>query len=185
MTAAETMGMELAYQIQKRLYESSLTAEVFAQQCGVPEELVAQAMEEESIPIEAVQKICDTLGISVDSLRRMPVSGNFVELQRLVLDIIQAGRLCSYQTAAEDILSEMEDVPLFEQSRNFRWLKQTIEHPEMYARPKAQQERRWHKQRLRKLFQKRSLVSSVCLTRKISKRQKDKLEQLIEDSKKK
>ena len=65
MTAAETMGMELAYQIQKRLYESSLTAEVFAQQCGVPEELVAQAMEEESIPIEAVQKICDTLGITV------------------------------------------------------------------------------------------------------------------------
>ena len=45
MTAAETMGMELAYQIQKRLYESSLTAEVFAQQRGVPEELVAQAME--------------------------------------------------------------------------------------------------------------------------------------------
>lgn len=76
MTAAETMGMELAYQIQKRLYENSLTAEVFAQQCGVPEELVKQAMEEESIPIEAVQKICDTLGISVDSLRRMPVSGN-------------------------------------------------------------------------------------------------------------
>lgn len=89
MTAAETMGMELAYQIQKRLYENSLTAEVFAKQCGVPEELVAQAMEEESIPIEAVQKICDTLGISVDSLRRMPVSGNFVELQQLVLDIIQ------------------------------------------------------------------------------------------------
>ena len=85
MTAAETMDMELAYQIQKRLYESSLTAEVFAQQCGVPEELVAQAMEEKSIPIEAVQKICDTLGISVDSLRRMPVSGNFVELQRLVV----------------------------------------------------------------------------------------------------
>lgn len=140
MTAAETMDMELAYQIQKRLYESSLTAEAFAQQCGVPEELVKQAMEEESIPIEAVQKICDTLGISVDSLRRMPVSGNFVELQRLVLDIIQSGRLCSYQTAAEDILSEMEDVPPFEQSRNFRWLKQTIEHPEMYALPKAQKD---------------------------------------------
>ena len=95
MTAAETLRMELAYQIQKHLYESRLTAEVFAQSCGVPEGLVYQAIEEKSIPIEAVQKICGRLGISVDSLRRVPMSGSFAELQQLVLDTAWISMLLS------------------------------------------------------------------------------------------
>ena len=52
MTAAETLRMELTYQIHTHLYESRLTAEVFAQSCGVPKSLVDQAIEEKSIPIE-------------------------------------------------------------------------------------------------------------------------------------
>lgn len=143
MTAAETLRMELAYQIQKHLYESRLTAEVFAQSCGVPEGLVYQAIEEKSIPIEAVQKICGRLGISVDSLRRVPMSGSFAELQQLVLDTVQPGYLCSYQNAAKEIVDALGDVPLFEQSRNLRWLKQTVEYPEMYMPPKAQKRTHW------------------------------------------
>ena len=185
MTAAETLRMELAYQIQQHLYESRLTAEVFAQSCGVPEGLVYQAIEEKSIPIEAVQKICGRLGISVDSLRRVPMSGSFAELQQLVLDTVQPGYLCSYQNAAKEIVDALGDVPLFEQSRNLRWLKQTVEYPEMYMPPKAQKRTHWKRFPFRALLQKHSLVSAVCFTRKISRKQKEKLEKMIEDSKKK
>jgi hypothetical protein len=186
MTAVETALMELAYQIKKYLHDYNISAAMFSRKCGVTEEIVDRAIREEMIPTPEMQQICGVLKVTMDSLRRVPASENYQKLQQLVLDTVQSARPCSYQEAAKEIGKILDGTPVYEQNRNMRWLKQTIEHPEMYQlSPNRQAQRPKRKQLCPKFMSKHVLASSVCFTRKISRKQKEKLEQIIEDSKKK
>lgn len=185
MTAAETARMELAYQITRFLCEHEMTADTLAQKCGVKADYIKQALEEESVPSGEMQKICGILGVSLDSLRHLPVSESFVKLQQSVLDTVLQDNSPSYRLAARDIADVMNDTPEYEQTRNFRWLRQSLEHPEMYTVREAPPKKGRRRHILRELFSKYPLASSMCFTRRISPKQKEKLEQMIEDSKKK
>ena len=186
MTAVETALMELAYQVQRYLYENNMTVASLSKRSGVAKESIDKAIREERITVQEMQEICGTLDISLDSLRRLPTSESFTVMQQLVLNKVQSDCSCSCQSAAEEIVDSLECIPPFEQSRNIRWLKQAIEHPEMYeVYPKQQTRKTKPQYRLLKFFSKIPIASGVCFTRKISRKQKQKLEQIIQDSKKK
>ena len=144
MTTAEAAIMEFAYQIRKHLHETGLTAGELAQKANVSEEVIAQAVREEMISTGEMQRICRVLGITMDSLRWLPTSEKFQDLQQLVLDTAQPGRFPSSKEAAKAILDQLDNMTPFEQSRNLRWLRQCIEHPKMYAKgvPSLRQRRR-------------------------------------------
>ncbi|MEY8574684.1 hypothetical protein AALD01_09765 [Oscillospiraceae bacterium 21-37] len=184
MTKAEAAFMELAYQIKKFLVERGMKAGELAAKCRVKPATLEKAMGEKKIPTKDMQKNCSTLGLSLDSLRHIPRSGSFEKLQLFVLDM--ASSRSEAQLNESEIRELLQGLPPYEQSRNLRWLRQAIEHPEFYGLqnqclpPNPARKRIF----LRTLLP-HPLPSPVCFTRKISKKKAEKLKQLIEDSKKK
>ena len=184
MTKVEAAFMELAYQIKKFLVERGMKADELAAKCGVKPTTLEKAMSEKKIPTKDMQKICGILGLPLDSLRHIPRSDSFEKLQLFVLDM--ASSSSEAQLNESKIRKLMQDLPPYEQSRNLRWLRQAIEHPEFYGlqsqglSPKTPRKRIF----LRALLS-HPLPSPVCFTRKISEKKAEKLKQIIEDSKKK
>ena len=184
MTMAETARMEFAYQIQRFTHVNHMTAEMFAMECGVQKKTVDSALEEKPVSSRAMQKICSYVGITLDSLWQPPISENFLKLEEIMLDTVQPGVLPSIQLAAKNVVDALEGMPPYEQKRNLRWLRQIVEHSEMYI-PKKPPSRKRRRSTLKGIFRRYPLASSLCFTRKISPKQKARLEKLIEDSKKK
>lgn len=132
MTMAETARMEFAYQIQRFTHVNHMTAEMFAMECGVQKKTVDSALEEKPVSSRAMQKICSYVGITLDSLWQPPISENFLKLEEIMLDTVQPGVLPSIQLAAKNVVDALEGMPPYEQKRNLRWLRQIVEHSEMY-----------------------------------------------------
>ena len=172
MTMAETARMEFAYQIQRFTHVNHMTAEMFAMECGVQKKTVDSALEEKPVSSRAMQKICSYVGITLDSLWQPPISENFLKLEEIMLDTVQPGVLPSIQLAAKNVVDALEG------------LRQIVEHSEMYI-PKKPPYRKRRRSTLKGIFRRYPLASSLCFTRKISPKQKARLEKLIEDSKKK
>lgn len=121
----------------------------------------------------------------MDFLRRMPVSGSFEALQLFMLDMVSRNDK-SIQPHESEVKALMQGLPRYEQSRNLRWLRQAIEHPEFYGlQSRGLPPQPTRKRIFLKAFLPHPLPSPVCFTRKISTKKAEELKQLIEDSKKK
>ena len=136
-----------------------------AAKCRVKPATLEKAMGEKKIPTKDMQKICSTLGLSLDSLRHIPRSGSFEKLQLFVLDM--ASSRSEAQLNESEIRELLQGLPPYElqsqclppnPTRKRIFLRALLPHP---------------------------LPSPVCFTRRISKKKAEKLKQLIEDSKKK
>ncbi len=186
MTETETARMELAFQIEKYLHENGIGKKHFAKKCGVAAKSVEKALLEMEIPISDMQKVCNVLGLSLDSLRRLPVSDSFQALQRFILTATARKGEQTIHLDEQSIMQVIGTSPQYEQNRNLRWMKQAVEHPELYVAPKV----KWKYNPIRKfVFQSISLrypfTSPVCFTRHISSKRQKSLEAIIEKSKKK
>lgn len=176
MTSAEIRSYELAYQIRCYLDSHKMPMEHFAQIADVPL-LGLTLFMRDGVPEPAVSqitRICDVLSISMDSLVHGPVKEK---------GFIQLVRKCVFA-------NKLEGTPFYALYICYlkRWQEKKIKFPclkrytkwFMYFCTMKEDEKQPCNDPAS--FQ---LSSSVCFTRKISSKQKQKLEQIIEDSKKK
>lgn len=174
MTSAEIRSYELVYQIRHYLSSHHKSKEQFCRMAGVPLTDFTQFLQhgEPELPVSWITKICDVLSITLDSL----VHGPIKEFLRLM-------RKCAF---AEKLEGTCFYIPYFHYLK--RWRERNIKpaclkrYTQWFMYYCSMSEESSTKKAAPFPSQ---LSSSVCFTRKISSKQKEKLEQMIEDSKKK
>lgn len=176
MTLSEISSYELAYQIRQYLSSHQKTEEQFCRIAGVPLQDFTQFLQsgETELPVSWTTKICDVLSISLDSLVHGPAKE-----KRFI-------RLMSKCAFAEKLKGTCFYAPYFHYLR--RWREKNINsaclkrYTQWFMYYCSMSEERNIENADPFLSR---LSSSVCFTPKISSKQKQKLEQMIEDSKKK
>ena len=176
MTLSEISSYELAYQIRTYLSSHEMTQEAFADLTDFPAPLLSRFLRDggPELSVSQMVRICNVLSISMDSLVHGPVQDK--RFEQLIRKCIFANKLKGSPLYSPYIryLERWQErkIKLDCLDRYTQWFMylSSLSIPQgeasLGARP-------------------RRLASSVCFTRKISRKQKEKLEKMIEDSKKK
>lgn len=175
MNMSEISSYELAYQIRHYLTSRKMAEEDFASRVDMPLYALTHFLQEgEPEPaVSQIGRICDVLSITMDSLVRGPV--HEVQFVRLI-------KKCAF---ANKLQGTVLYTPYIRRLK--RWREKSIgaECLNRYAQWFLYfcSVRKEHDPQNAKAVL-GCLQSSVCFTRKISPKQRQQLEQLIEDSQK-
>ena len=176
MTLSEISSYELAYQIQNYLSSHRMTEEAFADLTDFPAPLLSCFLRDggPELSVSQMVRICNVLSISMDSLVHGPVQDK--RFEQLIRKCIFANKLKGSPLYSPYIcyLERWQErkIKLDCLERYTKWLTYYFSagKQEGGTNPSTSSYR---------------LSSSLCFTQSISQKQKEDLEQLIEDSKKK
>lgn len=176
MTLSEISSYELAYQIQNYLSSHGMTEEAFADLTDFPAHALSSFLRdrEPEPSVSQIVRICNVLSISMDSLVKGPVQDKkFAQLIRKCHFAYKLKGTPLYSPYVRYIeMWQKRNLKLDCLERYTKWFMYFCSFKGDKKQPSNDPTS----------FQ---LSSSVCFTRKISSKQKQKLEQIIEDSKKK
>ena len=112
--------MELAYQIKSYISRFGLSSARFAQLCGIDENEVILALDEEHISASSLSRILSTLKLDEKKLDNPPL---YEKLFQMLLDYCEKG------TPIDQILEDLEDkYTVDEILRDLRWLQYITQH---------------------------------------------------------
>lgn len=176
MTLSEISSYELAYQIRIYLSSHEMTEEAFADLTDFPAPLLSRFLRDggPELSVSQMVRICNVLSISMDSLVHGPVQDK--RFEQLIRKCIFANKLkgsplySPYIRYLERWQERKINLDCLERYAKWFTYFSSPDNQEGGASPGTGSCR---------------LASSVCFTRKISRKQKEKLEKMIEDSKKK
>lgn len=176
VTLSEISSYELAYQIQDYLSSHGMTEETFADLSDFPAHALSSFLRDRGPEpsVSQIVRICNVLSISMDSLVKGPVQDKkFAQLIRKChfADKLKGTPLYSLYVRYLEWWQK-RNLKLDCLERYTKWLTYYFSagKQEGGTNPSASSYR---------------LSSSLCFTQSISQKQKEDLEQLIEDSKKK
>lgn len=176
MTLSEISCYELAYQIRAYLSSHDMAEDAFADLADFPAPELSHFLQNggPEPSMSQITRICNVLSISMDSLVRGPVQDK--RIVQLVKKCVFANKLkgsplySPYICYLERWQERKINLDCLERYAKWFMYLSSVSDPQGEASPGARPRR---------------LASSVCFTRRISPKQKEKLEQMIEDSKKK
>ena len=176
MTGAEIRSYELAYQIRQYLVSHDKTEEQFAEMSGVALQELALFLRNggPELPVSRITKICDVLSITLDSLVHGPVNEKrFAQLIRKSSYAVKLWGTCLYTPYILYLKRWTErKIETDCLKRYTQWLMYFCYSDELDSQQSD-------------IPTQLHLSPAARFTQKISPRQKEKLEQIIEDSKKK
>lgn len=176
MTLSEISCYELSYQIRGYLSAHDMTEDAFADLAGFPAPELSRFLQDRcpEPSMSQITRICNVLSISMDSLVHGPVQDK--RFEQLIKKCVFANKLKGgpffslYVRYLERWQERNIKVDCLDRYAKWFMYLSSVSDPQGEANPGARPHR---------------LASSMCFTRRISPKQKEKLEQMIEDSKKK